>query len=299
MQHVVATSTVGRTNIVVCESRQVGELLVDLPADDLRLVHTVHSAHTSAPYEWDSPIDGLWASWFEVIDRFDAVIWPTQSQRLAVEKRFGPRDNFWVVPHAIDVEPAVDASRRDPDLAVMLGRLVPLKRLDQALLAFTQVRSGNPRARLALYGEGPDEARLRALAVELDVQDAVEFRGHQPDAAGSLSEAAALVLTSTYEGQPLVILEALAHGCPVVSYDINFGPADMVTSGESGILVPKGDVNAMGEALAGLLGHPQRVAELSAGAYASAQQNTPKRSMQRMAQLFEAVVGQPRRGRAS
>ena len=295
LHSVFESSPAGRVNVVVCESRQVGELVVELPDESMRLVHTVHSAHISAPYEWDSPIDGLWASWFGVIDRFDAVVWPTESQRRAVERRFGPRENFWVVSHAVNVEPAVDPSQRDPNLAVMMGRLVPLKRLDHALAAFQRVVSGNPLARMAIFGDGPDEPRLRALAAELGVDDVVEFREHQPDAAESLDEAAVLVLTSTYEGQGLVILEALAHGCPVVSYDINFGPSDVIVDGVSGILVPNGDIDALSDALERLLGDPPRLAELSAGAYASASQNTPERSMQRMAELFERIVPQSRR----
>ena len=293
--HVMATSVPGRNNFVVCESRQVGELLVELPAADLRLVHTVHSAHTSAPYQWDSPIDGLWASWLEVVDKFDAVIWPTQSQREAVERRLGRRDNFWVVPHAVEIDPPEQAPERDPDLAVMIGRLVPLKRLDHAIQAFQRIARANPRARLALYGDGPDEERLRSLAAELGIRDAVEFHGHQPDAADSLAGAAALVLTSTYEGQSLVIVEALVRGCPVVAYDVNYGPSDLVVDGESGILVPSGDVDALAEALGAVLGHPSRLAELSAEAFAAAQQNTPEHSMRRMARLFESVIDSPRR----
>ena len=293
MQHVIETSPAGRRTVVVCESRQVGELLVDLEADELRLVHTAHNAHTSAPYQWDSPIDGLWASWFDVIHRFEAVIWLTETQRRAVERRFGARDNFWVVPHALDVETRPEV-QRDPDLAVMIGRLVPLKRLDHALRAFQKVVSANPGARLAFYGEGPDEQRLRALADELGIRDSVEFRGHQPNAADSLNEAAALVLTGTHEGQPLVILEAFARGCPVVSYDINYGPADMVVDGVNGILVPNGDIDAMADALGSVLGDPARVAALSAGAFASAPQHTPEHSMRRMAELFDVVISRPR-----
>src|SRR5690554_1965109 len=287
MQHVLDTSAGALPNVVVCESRQVGELLFDLPGDDLRLVHTVHSAHVSAPYQWDSPIDGLWASWFELIDGFDAVLWLTETQRQAVERRFGARNNFWVVPHAVDVEPRAAVGDRDPDLAVMIGRLVALKRLDQALMAFRPVVARNPRARLLIFGEGPDEQRLRSLVAELGIRDSVEFRGHQADAADQLNEAAALVLTSTYEGQPLVILEALARGCPVVSYDINFGPSDMVIDGVNGMLVPDGDVEAMTDALSSVLGNRRRLEDLSAGAYESAQRHAPQHSMQKTAEVFE------------
>lgn len=295
LDHVLDAGTNGHTNVLVCESRQLGELLVGSVRDDLRLVHTVHSAHTAAPYEWDSPIDGLWASWLAVVDGFDAVLWLTEKQRQAVERRFGAHDNFWVVPHAVDAEPLPETSSRDANLAVMIGRLATLKRLDHALLAFRRVVRDNPDARLVFYGDGPDETRLRALALEHGLQDAVEFRGHRPDAAQSLAAAAVLVLTSSYEGQGLVVLEALARGCPVVSYDLNYGPSEMVRSGETGILVPNGDVEALGEALSSVLGHPERLAELSAAAYASALQRTPELSMKRMAELFETVLSVPRR----
>jgi poly(glycerol-phosphate) alpha-glucosyltransferase len=294
MQHVINTSPGGLPSVVVCESRQVGELLVDLPTDELRIVHTVHNAHTSAPYQWDSPIDGLWASWFDVIHRFEAVIWLTETQRRAVERRFGARDNFWVVPHAVDVEARPEV-QRDPNLAVMIGRQVPLKRLDHALRALQTVLQTNPDARLALFGEGPDEPRLRSLAEELGIEGSVEFRGHQPNAADTLNEAAALILTGTYEGQPLVILEALARGCPVIAYDVNYGPADMLVDGENGILVPNADIDALAGAIGSVLGDPERGAALSAGALASAPQHTPEHSMRRMAELFAAVVSNPRR----
>jgi poly(glycerol-phosphate) alpha-glucosyltransferase len=296
VRHVFSTTDGSRTNVVVCESRQVGELLVDLPGDDVRLVHTVHSAHTSAPHRWDSPIDGLWQSWFEVVHRFDAVLWLSQRQREAVERRFGERDNFWVVPHAIEAVPGDRAVARDPNLVVMIGRLVPLKRLDHALRAFQSVREANPLARLVFYGDGPDEQRLRGLTVDLRVQDAVEFRGHQPDAADALSGAAALMLSSTYEGQPLVILEALARGCPVVSYDIDYGPSDMLEHGVSGLLVPDGDIRALGAALGSVLGDHDLQEALSRGALKASERFTPEKTMGRMAELLAQVVSHQRRG---
>lgn len=295
-QHVLGSGDAELPNVVVCESRQVGELLVDLPGENLRLVHTVHSAHTSAPYEWDSPIDGLWASWLELVDRFDAVTWLTEAQRRAVERRFGAHDNFWVIPHTVDVEPWPDPAQRDPNLAVMIGRLAALKRLDHTLAALRLIVRKNPNARLAFYGSGPDEERLRQLTAEYGLQHAVEFRGHRADAAESLREAAVLVLASTYEGQGLVVLEALARGCPVVSYDVNYGPSEMVIDGVNGTLVANGDIEAMADAVGSVLGRPEYLAELSAAAYESAQQHTPRLSMQRTAEVFGAVLARPRRG---
>jgi poly(glycerol-phosphate) alpha-glucosyltransferase len=195
-----------------------------------------------------------------------------------------------VVPHAVEVETQPDPKHRDPNLAVMIGRLAALKRLDHALVALQQVVKGNPQAKLAFYGSGPDEERLRLMVADLGLEDAVEFRGHRADAAESLREAALLVLTSSY-----VVLEALARGCPVVSYDLNYGPAEMVVDGLNGMLVANGDTHALADAMGSVLGHPQRLAELSAAAHESAQEHTPERSMALMAEVFETVLSRPRR----
>jgi poly(glycerol-phosphate) alpha-glucosyltransferase len=295
LEHVLDTSPGGRCNMVVCESRQVGEMLVDVSRDDLRIIHTVHSTHTAAPYRWDSPLDTLWASWFEVMHRFDAVVWLTQRQREDVERRFGLHDEtFAVVPHALD-QVQMPSERRDPDLAVMIGRLATLKRVDHALRAFRLVLNANPAARLDIYGDGPDETRLRALVEELGMRGSVRFLGHRANAADCLARAAVLVFASTYEGQGLVLVEALAHGCPVVSYDVNYGPSDIVSNGENGLLVSNGDIAGLGAALSSVLGNKETIAALSAGALMTAEGWTAEHSMASMANVFERVLHAPPR----
>ncbi|MEJ1230430.1 MAG: hypothetical protein WDM88_07110 [Galbitalea sp.] len=148
-------------NIVVCEAKQVGELL----AAGLRsytLVHTVHNAHTLPPYAWDSPLDELWGGWFDRIDEFDAVVWLTGAQLGDATRRFGSHANWVVVPHPAEPldEPRVLAER-DPNRVVMLARLVEQKRVEDAIEAWPALLEVASHARLDVYGDGPRRAALQ------------------------------------------------------------------------------------------------------------------------------------------
>ncbi|MDL5352416.1 glycosyltransferase [Microbacterium sp. zg-YB36] len=250
----LAAASVGPV-VVVCEARQVGEVLVadaaPLLDGGIRLLHTTHACHVLAPFTWDAPMDAAWTRWLDIADRFDGVLWLTPSQQADVERRVsGIRSS--VVPH-----PAPSGLTNDPvrGRIVMLNTLIPRKRVADAVRALAAVRVSVPHAELHVYGDGPERAALAELAESLGIGDAVLLHGHAPDPEAAWATADLFVLTSTNEGQPLVLLEALGHGVPVVSYDIPYGPRDTLARG-GGMLVPDGDVDALAGALTALLTGP-------------------------------------------
>ena len=289
MDYVVETSP-PHPSIVVVEARQVGELLGDDDERDYLLVHTVHNAHTTAPHLWDSPMDASWLGWFETTVNYDAVVWLTEAQRADAERRFGAVSRSVVIPHPA-AEPAGDAGEeRDVNLAVMVTRLVDQKRVDHAIAAWPAVLMERPSARLDIYGDGPLRARLQAQIDELGLSGVVTLRGYTPDASDSLSRAAALVVSSNYEGQPLVVLEALTRGCPVVAYDVSYGLADMVEPGVTGELAPAGDIPALAAAIASVVGDDEKVRHYSANAVRWASAHGATESMRRTSELFRALL---------
>ena len=74
---------------------------------------------------------------------------------------------------------------------------------------------------------------------------AVTMKGHDPRARDALWQSSAFLMTSRFEGYPLSTLESISHGCPVVSYDIKYGPREQITEGEDGFLVESGNIRAM------------------------------------------------------
>jgi poly(glycerol-phosphate) alpha-glucosyltransferase len=298
----LVSETVSKTGseraIVVCEAKQVGELLAEGPRSYL-LVHTVHNAHTMPPYAWDSPLDDLWGGWFDHIDEMDAVIWLTEAQRADAVRRFGEHPDWIVVPHPAEAIAGPTASaERDLHRVVMLARLVEQKRVEDAIEAWPALLERVPDARLDIYGDGPLRVALASRLSQLGLEERVVLHGHVPNAVDQLQTAGALLLTSRHEGQPLVILEALARACPVIAYDVNYGPADMIDDGRSGILVEAGDVGALVAALTAVIGDRERNAAMSAAALNWARAHSPRVPMALMADLFLELLATDRQPNA-
>ena len=139
-------------------------------------------------------------------------------------------------------------------LVVQIGRLAKSKRNDLLLEAVADLRELGP-IRVLLVGEGAERESLIAKAHSLGIAHSVTLCGYRDDAPRVLAAADVLALTSDKEGLPIVILEAMALGCPVVSTAVGDVPA-VLRSGESGWIVPVNDRDALRRALAEALGDP-------------------------------------------
>lgn len=171
-----------------------------------------------------------------------------------------------VIPNGVRAAPPVDreAARRalagyglDPTKPwiAALGRLTPIKRFDVLLAALTAV----PDAQLLLCGDGPERQALTVRAALMGAADRVAFTGHLEDVHPVYGAADVLALSSDAEACPMVVLEAFAHGLPVVATRVG-GVPDLVRDGVDGLLVEAGDVAGFGRALAELLADPTAAA---------------------------------------
>jgi len=184
-----------------------------------------------------------------------------------------PAQRIVVVPNGIDVdrfrpdEVLGRATRErlgigsDERLLLSVGRLVPEKSQDTLIRAFAGI-DNLASARLLIAGRGPLRESLNALIATLGLSSRVTLLGPRDDIPGLLNAADAFALSSNIEGMPLVLAEALACGCPVVSTDAP-GAAEML--GTHGMIVPRGDVATLTEALRTTLaegrGSPAQAAE--------------------------------------
>ncbi len=192
-----------------------------------------------------------------------------------------------VVGNVIDL-PAFDAAfdagceealpRATEFTAIAIGTLVPVKRFDRFLEALRLARQRNGRIRGAIVGDGPERARLEALAAELGLlPDGVRFLGARDDVPALLRGADLCALSSDHEGFPNVVLEAMAAKLPVVATPC--GDIErMVTDGTTGYVVPSGDVGALADRIVTLAGSGELRARLGnagrmvvEGSYASGQ----------------------------
>ncbi|WFM69995.1 glycosyltransferase [Halomonas sp. CKK8] len=137
---------------------------------------------------------------------------------------------------------------------VTVGSMKAQKNHSLLLRAFA--RLDRPDARLMFVGDGKGRDELASLARELGVADRVILAGFHPDPKPFYQTADLFALSSNYEGFGNVIVEAMACGTPVVSTDCPSGPGEILDGGKFGRLVPVGDVEAMGSAIAATLDEP-------------------------------------------
>jgi glycosyltransferase involved in cell wall biosynthesis len=161
--------------------------------------------------------------------------------------------------------PASESASVGPPRPVVLavGRLAPQKDFATLIAAAPAWRD---LARVMIVGSGPLENELRDLAAASGAN--IEFTGHRDDVGALLASAAVFVLPSRWEGQPLVLQEALRAGVPVVATRVGGIPA--LTGPDAAVLVPPGDPDALGGAVRAVLTDPPLAARLRAAALARA-----------------------------
>ena len=130
-----------------------------------------------------------------------------------------------------------------------MGRLTHVKGYDLLIRAWAHVHARHPDWTLRIFGRGPREEKLQASIDKRDLTGRVVLEGPAADVGTQLAAASMFVLSSRREGMPMVLLEAMSKGLPVVSYDCPTGPADVITDGHDGLLVKPEKIHAMADAI--------------------------------------------------
>ena len=186
-----------------------------------------------------------------------------------VRIRAVPRRKISFMPNGIDPEkfrprPELRSAVRhelglgDEFVWLGVGRFEEQKDYPTMLRAFAEVLGRCPHNRLLLVGEGALQEELIREHALLGFGDAVRFLGVRADVADLLNAADAYLMSSAWEGMPIVLLEAAATALPIVATDVG-GNREVVRHGESGLLVEPGDPRALAAAMSELLARPAEV----------------------------------------
>lgn len=167
-----------------------------------------------------------------------------------------PPERLHVIPNPVSPSYlAVDGNTPRPmesPYILYVGRLAFQKGLGRLLCAFAEHAAQRTELQLVLLGEGPCRDELVKQATALGIDGQVHFLGHQGEVMPWYRHAVTTVLTSRYEGLPNVLIESIACGTPVVSFDCPSGPSEIIVDGENGYLVLEGDVAGLVRALASI-----------------------------------------------
>ncbi len=198
----------------------------------------------------------------------------------------GARDHFarhlvrrsWVIPNfAFPAETeATTAERSDERTIAAVGRLVDQKGFDLLIAAFATIADRFPDWKLVIWGEGENRNALQQQREQLGMTSRIMLPGISPSHAGWIEGADAFVLSSRYEGWGIALLEAMAAGLPVISYDCQWGPGEMIDHDVDGLMVPPDNVPGLATAMAAVMADPALRNRLGSAARQSAQRFSPE-----------------------
>lgn len=285
-RHWLRSTLPDRPAWVVVDSKSLVTFFANLKLEGIRTAHVVHGAHLVAgAADAHGDLTPSRRVMVENFERFDAVVFLTDGQRSDVLERIGPRSNAFVIPNSAALPDVTLDHDRDVLSGVVLASLNGRKRVGHAIkgVGAAADRTGLP-VRLDVFGDGPERERLERLAARVP---GVTLHGYVPGAASRLEQASFLLLTSRSEGLPLVFAEAMSRGCVPIAYDIRYGPADIITHGTNGFLVPDGDVDGLGRAIERLVTMEQsRLRRMREAARTTALDYSDRAVAERWAELF-------------
>ena len=261
-----------------------------------RVVYTEHNL-------WDRYHPATWAANLATFPRNDHVFAVSETVRQSIRYpgplRLLPMPPLETLHHGLDPAalpvPGRDGVRAElgiPEDAPVVGSVANFKAAkDHATLlrAAAQVRQAIPSVRFVLVGQGPLEAETRRLAGQLGLDQTVVFAGFRTDATRLMAGFDAFALSSTYEGLPIALIEAMAVGCPAVVTRVG-GTPEVVADGVHGFLVPPRDPAALAAGLTRLLGDRALRDGLGEAAAARARDFDIRTAVRRMEQVYARLL---------
>lgn len=255
-----------------------------------RPAYTVMHLHNSQAGDAQKPLTSILNNNYEYslnnINNYSAIVSATQRQTDDVIKRFKPTSKTFTIPVGIVPDSTLKAkripeSKRTFGKVIAVARIAPEKRLTDLVKAINIVKKEVPEVTLDLYGYADSSNNYQAKRQVIELvnkygpQDAVKLKGYTNHVDQVYDDAQIFGLTSTMEGFDLAIMEAISHGVVGVTYDVNYGPNDIIQTGKNGYVVDYNDYHAVADRMIKLFKDKKLMQKMSDGAYDSARRYSP------------------------
>ena len=217
---------------------------------------------------------------------FDRIVVSTYEDK---DTNWKGDDRVVVIPNPSSVQP-FRGSLLEAKRVIAIGRLGYQKNFASLISAFAYVADRFPDWQLDILGEGRERPFLEEQIARLSLENNVFLRGTQTNLPDWLSKSSIFVMTSHYEGLPLVLLEAINYGLPVVSYAFSCGPRDVISDGQNGFLVPEGDEKALAYRICQLIEDNELRKRMGAAAFERAKDFSIERIIEMWMSLFEELT---------
>ena len=225
-----------------------------------------------------------------VLRKYDGIVSLTQEDK----------DNNWnnwstvrVIPNPVCLSSV--SSSLESKRIMSAGRLDYQKNYISLIRAFSIIHRSFPEWTLDIYGDGSESESLSSGIQALGLSSSVRLMGIRPDVQGLMPDYSLFALSSRFEGFPLVLVEAISCGLPVVSYACPCGPKDIIRDGVDGFLVPPGDETMLAERICQLIEDDDLRKTMGAAALERAKAFSIEKIIPQWTSLFEELTKSKKR----
>ena len=194
----------------------------------------------------------------------------------------------YVIPNSLPFSPEKGSSCMEKRI-ISVGRYSEQKGYDRLIEAWAKVNRKHPDWNIRIYGEGQDGDKLRELVRKYRIEDSFSLCPPTPDIQEKYLESSLYVMSSRFEGLPMALLEAMACGVPCISFDCPYGPAEIITPEEDGILVENGNTDKLADAICRLIENTDKRISMGKQAQKNIQRYSRKEVMKLWNELFNTL----------
>lgn len=220
-----------------------------------------------------------------LVRKFDRFVVLTEEDA----QMWGEMPNIRVIPNAANfiADSYSDCSAKR---VIAVGRLDYQKSFDRLILVWEKVHERMPDWRLDIFGQGEWKEILQQMIDERGLQDVVKLNAPTKNIGSEYAESSMLVMSSHYEGFPMVMIEAMACGLPAVCFDFKCGPRDIIQPEENGLIVPDGDIDGLAEAMISLMKDEELRKRMGENAKRVVETYSEEKVMSKWIKLYEETV---------
>lgn len=196
--------------------------------------------------------------------------------------------NIEVIPNFITLQDK--CADMDSKRAIAVGRFSYQKGYERMIMAWKKVSGVHPEWTLDIFGNGEEKEKMRTLVDSLGLKGKVMLN----DATGNIGKeyeaSSVFILSSRYEGLPMVLLEAMSYGLAIVTYDCKCGPKDIIEDNRNGVLVEEGNVEKLADAIIEVMDDDAKRKMLAENAKEDSRKYSTDCIMKQWMNLFDNIV---------
>lgn len=250
-------------------------------------VATIHGNIYGKDGSYGSPLRAYTKGTLENLDKFGAVILLTDEMKKHITSQFGERDNLFVIGHPFLVNKTRPTVSKNLNRGVIISKFNKGKRIHLAIEAFANAVKEVPDAQLDIFWQGDEKQSYELLIKKLGVEKNIHVHGYTQDAIGEFQRSGFSLMTSKAEGFGISILESLSVNTPVVAFDYNYGPKDLIEDGLNGRIVPNGDISALSRTIVELVKKTDSLNKLSKNTGKVVEQYSKDKIREKLLCLFD------------